>query len=85
MLFLLDLQSMQKYSKSVIMGQDIAEYGGVFKITDGFLKEFGKERVRNTPICESAIISTAMGLSINGYKAIVEMQFAILLVLDLIQ
>ena len=69
-------QSMQKYSKSVIMGQDIAEYGGVFKITDGFLKEFGKERVRNTPICESAIISTAMGLSINGYKAIVEMQFA---------
>ena len=58
------------------MGQDIAEYGGVFKITDGFVDEFGKERVRNTPICESAIISTAMGLSINGYKAIVEMQFA---------
>lgn len=70
------LQSMRKYENSVIMGQDIAEYGGVFKITDGFVKEFGKERVRNTPICESAIVSAAMGLSINGYKAIMEMQFA---------
>ena len=58
------------------MGQDIAEYGGVFKITDGFLEEFGKERVRNTPICESAIVSAAMGLSINGYKAMMEMQFS---------
>ena len=69
-------QSMQKYHNTVVMGQDIAEYGGVFKITDGFIDEFGKERVRNTPICESAIVSAAMGLSINGYKAIVEMQFA---------
>ena len=69
-------QSMQKYPNTIVMGQDIAEYGGVFKITDGFINEFGKERVRNTPICESAIISTAMGLSINGYKAIMEMQFA---------
>ena len=69
-------QSMQKYPNTVVMGQDIAEYGGVFKITDGFIDEFGKERVRNTPICESAIVSAAMGLSINGYKAIVEMQFA---------
>ena len=69
-------QSMQKYSNTILMGQDIAEYGGVFKITEGFVDEFGKERIRNTPICESAIISTAMGLSINGYKAIVEMQFA---------
>ncbi len=69
-------QSMQRYPKSVVMGQDIAEYGGVFKITDGFVEEFGKERVRNTPICESAIVSAAMGLSINGYKAIMEMQFA---------
>ena len=69
-------QSMQKFDKSVVMGQDIAEYGGVFKITDGFLELFGKERVRNTPICESAIVSAAMGLSINGYKAIMEMQFA---------
>ena len=58
------------------MGQDIAEYGGAFKITDGFVVQFGKERVRNTPICESAIVSAGMGLSINGYKAIVEMQFA---------
>ncbi|WP_281225118.1 alpha-ketoacid dehydrogenase subunit alpha/beta [Flavobacterium aquiphilum] len=69
-------QSMERHEKSVIMGQDIAEYGGAFKITDGFVTQFGKERVRNTPICESAVVSTAMGLSINGYKAIVEMQFA---------
>ena len=69
-------QAMQKYPKSVVMGQDIAEYGGVFKITDGFIEAFGKERVRNTPICESAIVSASMGLSINGYKAIMEMQFA---------
>ncbi|WP_019038093.1 alpha-ketoacid dehydrogenase subunit alpha/beta [Psychroflexus tropicus] len=68
-------QSMEKYQDLVIMGQDVAEYGGVFKITDGFLKEFGKERVRNTPICESAIISAAMGLSIKGIKSVVEMQF----------
>ena len=68
--------SMQRYENLVIMGQDIADYGGVFKVTDGFVKEFGKERVRNTPICESAIVSAAMGLSINGMKAVVEMQFA---------
>lgn len=69
-------QSMQKHNNLIIMGQDIAEYGGVFKVTDGFVKEFGKERVRNTPICESAIVSAALGLSINGYKAVMEMQFA---------
>ncbi|WP_405266300.1 thiamine pyrophosphate-dependent enzyme [Cellulophaga sp. Ld12] len=69
-------QAMEKHDNLVIMGQDIAEYGGVFKITEGFVAQFGKERVRNTPICESAIISAAMGLSINGMKAIVEMQFA---------
>ena len=68
--------SMERYDNLVIMGQDIAEYGGVFKITDGFVKEFGKERVRNTPICESAIVSAAYGASINGMKAVVEMQFA---------
>lgn len=68
--------SMQLHPNLVIMGQDIAEYGGAFKITDGFVEVFGKNRVRNTPICESAIVSTGMGLSINGYKAIVEMQFA---------
>lgn len=68
-------QSMERYENSVVMGQDIAEYGGVFKITDGFIDQFGKSRVRNTPICESSIISTALGLSISGYKAIVEMQF----------
>ena len=67
---------MQKHPNLVLMGQDIAEYGGAFKITDGFVKEFGKTRVRNTPICESAIVGTGLGLSINGYKAIVEMQFA---------
>ena len=69
-------QSMQKHKDLVIMGQDIAEYGGVFKITEGFVKEFGTDRVRNTPICESAIIETAMGLSIAGIKSVVEMQFA---------
>lgn len=69
-------QSMERHENLVIMGQDVAEYGGVFKITDGFLNAFGKERVRNTPICESAIVSAAMGLSINGFKAVVEMQFA---------
>lgn len=69
-------QSMERHENLVIMGQDIAEYGGAFKITDGFVAQFGKERVRNTPICESAVVSAGMGLSINGYKAIVEMQFA---------
>ena len=69
-------QSMERHPNLVIMGQDIAEYGGAFKVTDGFVKLFGKERVRNTPICESAVVSAGMGLSINGHKAIVEMQFA---------
>ena len=69
-------QSMERHENLVIMGQDIAEYGGAFKITDGFVAQFGKERVRNTPICESAIVAAAMGLSINNHKAIVEMQFA---------
>lgn len=69
-------QSMEKYPNLVLMGQDIAEYGGVFKITDGFVKAFGKERVRNTPICESAIVGAGLGLSIKGMKAMVEMQFA---------
>ena len=69
-------QSMERHNNLVIMGQDIAEYGGAFKITDGFVAQFGKDRVRNTPICESAVVSAAMGLSINGQKAIVEMQFA---------
>ncbi|MCL4127858.1 UNVERIFIED_CONTAM: hypothetical protein GTU68_048945 [Idotea baltica] len=67
---------MEHYDNLVIMGQDIAEYGGAFKITDGFVANFGKERVRNTPICESGIVSAAYGLSLNGIKAIVEMQFA---------
>lgn len=69
-------QSMQKHDNLVIMGQDIAEYGGAFKVTDGFYKTYGKERVRNTPICESIIVSAGMGLSINNHKAVVEMQFA---------
>jgi 2-oxoisovalerate dehydrogenase E1 component len=69
-------QSMQKHKDLVIMGQDVAEYGGVFKITEGFVEEFGKGRVRNTPICESAIIGAGLGLSIAGMKAVVEMQFA---------
>ena len=69
-------QSMERHSNLVIMGQDIAEYGGVFKITDGFVKKFGRDRVRNTPLCEAAIVGTALGLSINGAKAMMEMQFA---------
>ncbi len=68
--------SMARHSNLILMGQDIAEYGGVFKVTEGFLKAYGKERVRNTPICESAIVSTAMGLAINDMKAVVEMQFS---------
>jgi 2-oxoisovalerate dehydrogenase E1 component len=67
---------MEKYSDLVIMGQDIAEYGGAFKVTEGFVDQFGKGRVRNTPICESAIVGAGLGLSISGMKAIVEMQFA---------
>jgi len=69
-------QSMEKFPELVLMGQDIAEYGGVFKITDGFVEQFGKGRVRNTPLCESAILGAGLGLSINGQKAMVEMQFA---------
>lgn len=69
-------QAMEKFNEVVLMGQDVAEYGGVFKITEGFIKDFGKSRIRNTPICESIIVSTAMGLSINQMKAVVEMQFA---------
>ena len=69
-------QGMEKFDNSIIMGQDIAEYGGVFKVTDGFLKKFGKDRVRNTPLCESAIVGTALGLSLKNKKAIMEMQFA---------
>ena len=69
-------QSMEVHPDLVIMGQDIAEYGGVFKITENFVELFGKARVRNTPICESAIVEAAMGLSIAGIKSVVEMQFA---------
>ncbi len=70
------MQSMEKYDNLVLMGQDIAEYGGAFKVTEGFVEKFGKMRVRNTPLCESAILGIALGLSIKGYKAMVEMQFA---------
>jgi 2-oxoisovalerate dehydrogenase E1 component len=69
-------QSMQQHSNLILMGQDIAEYGGVFKITEGFVNEFGKERVRNTPLCESAIVGAALGLSLEGFKSMMEMQFA---------
>ena len=69
-------QSMQRYDNLVLMGQDIAEYGGAFKITDGFVDRFGKARVRNTPICEAAIVGAGLGLSVKGMKAMVEMQFA---------
>lgn len=69
-------QSMKAHDNLILMGQDIAKYGGVFKITEGFLDEFGKERVRNTPLCESAIVGIALGLSLEGFKSMVEMQFA---------
>jgi len=67
---------MQRWDKLVLMGQDIADYGGVFKITDGFMEKYGKPRVRNTPLCESAIVGVALGLSMQGYKSMMEMQFA---------
>lgn len=67
---------MEKFENAVIMGQDVAEYGGVFKITNGFVDKFGKERVRNTPLCESAILGAGLGLSLKGFKSIIEMQFA---------
>ena len=69
-------QAMAKDENLILMGQDIAEYGGVFKITEGFVEKFGKERVRNTPICESAIVGIALGLNLKGFKAMIEMQFA---------
>ena len=69
-------QSMQRHEHLVLMGQDIAEYGGAFKITEGFLTEFGKDRVRNTPLCESAVVGAALGLSLEGFKSVMEMQFA---------
>jgi 2-oxoisovalerate dehydrogenase E1 component len=69
-------QSMQQHPNLILMGQDIAEYGGAFKITEGFVAAFGKERVRNTPLCESAIVGAALGLSLEGYKSMMEMQFA---------
>lgn len=69
-------EAMRRHPNLVLMGQDIAEYGGVFKITEGFVEEFGKTRVRNTPLCEAAIVGTGLGLSIKGFKAMVEMQFA---------
>jgi 2-oxoisovalerate dehydrogenase E1 component len=68
-------QSMEKHANLVLMGQDIADYGGAFKVTEGFVAQFGKERVRNTPLCESAIVGAALGLSIKGYKSMMEMQF----------
>lgn len=69
-------QSMQQHPNLILMGQDIAEYGGAFKITEGFVETFGKERVRNTPLCESAIVGSALGLSLEGFKSMMEMQFA---------
>jgi len=69
-------EAMKRHPELILMGQDIAEYGGVFKITQGFVDEFGRERVRNTPLCESAIVGIGLGLSLKGMKSMVEMQFA---------
>jgi 2-oxoisovalerate dehydrogenase E1 component len=69
-------QALQRHQKTIFMGQDVADYGGVFKVSEGFLEEFGEARIRNTPLCESAIFGAALGLSVQGYKSVVEMQFA---------
>ena len=69
-------QSLRKYDNLLLMGQDIAEYGGAFKLTEGFVEEFGRDKIRNTPLCESAILGAGMGLSIKGWKSVIEMQFA---------
>jgi 2-oxoisovalerate dehydrogenase E1 component len=69
-------QSLERYEKLLVMGQDIADYGGVFKVTEGLAARFGKDRIRNTPLCESAIVGMSVGLSVAGYKSVVEMQFA---------
>ncbi|MCX7606808.1 MAG: dehydrogenase E1 component subunit alpha/beta [Bacteroidia bacterium] len=69
-------QAMEKDPHLILMGQDIAEYGGVFKVTEGLVTQFGKERVRNTPLCESAILGMSLGLALRGYSSMVEMQFA---------
>ncbi len=69
-------QSLQRHDNFILMGQDIAEYGGAFKVTEGFVQKFGKERIRNTPLCESAIVGASLGLSLKGYKSMMEMQFA---------
>ncbi len=69
-------QSLEHFPKLILMGQDIAEYGGVFKVTEGVWEKFGKDRIRNTPLCESAVIGAALGLAVKGYKSVVEMQFA---------
>lgn len=69
-------QAMERHDNLILMGQDIADYGGVFKVTEGFTDRFGKDRVRNTPLCESAIVGASLGLSIAGKKAMMEMQFS---------
>lgn len=69
-------QSLHVHERLIVMGQDIAGYGGAFKITEGFVDEFGRDRIRNTPLCESAVIGAALGLCLEGYKSVVEMQFA---------
>lgn len=69
-------EAMEKHDNLILMGQDIGDYGGVFKVTDGFVGKFGRDRVRNTPLCESAIVGAALGLSLKGFKAMMEMQFA---------
>ena len=66
---------MRRRPETVLLGQDIAEYGGVFKVTEGFVLEFGKARVRNTPIIESGALGCALGLALDGFRPMVEMQF----------
>lgn len=68
--------AMERMDNLILMGQDIAEYGGAFKVTQGFVEKFGNERVRNTPLCESAIVGISLGLSLKQQKSMMEMQFA---------
>ncbi len=69
-------ESLDRHERLILMGQDIAEYGGAFKVTEGLVEKYGKERIRNTPLCESAVVGIGLGLSVKGFKSVIEMQFA---------
>jgi pyruvate dehydrogenase E1 component beta subunit len=68
-------KAMQKNNKVLVFGEDVAELGGVFRVTEGLLAEFGNKRVFNSPIAESGIVGTAIGLAMRGYRSVAEIQF----------